>query len=154
MRAVILVFLILCACKPAEYIQGNWDIKIRDDMPFVKLNVNNKKALFLLDTGAGMSLIDYSQAAKYGFRLGDASNTIAVTGIGGTNSIFTVRDIEVYYQDSRANIKLYGSDMRKLNEALGKQHIHILGILGSDFLAGNNAQIDFETMTLVLNGRE
>ena len=124
----------------------------RNDMLFITLHINDKKGLFLLDTGAGISLIDFNQAKRYGFDVGGIANSGTVTGVGGSNTLFAVYNIDVMYEQfEKRSYKFYGSDFTRINDVFDKSSIQILGILGSDFLSRNEATINYKEKKLMLS---
>ncbi len=152
----IAFYMILAtSCKTVEFSESEMILNKRNNMLFITLQINNKKGLFLLDTGAGISLIDYNQAKRYGFNIGSVANSGTITGVGGNNRLFTVYNIDVMYEHfERSSVKFYGSDFSGINDVFDQNSIRILGILGSDFLSANQATINYKTKKLMLSRRE
>ncbi len=146
--------MLLISCRTAELAINEMQLNLRNNMLFITLYVNDKKGLFLVDTGAGISLIDYNQAKRYDFNIGAKSNRGSVTGVGGSNTLFTISDIDVMYNEFKTkDFRFYGSDFSMINDVFGRNGIRILGILGSDFLSANAATINYNTKKLMLNAR-
>ena len=118
---IISSFLLITSCKTVELPVNEMILNQRQGYLFIILHINDKKGLFLLDTGAGISLIDYNQANRYGFKIGTSDNHGTITGVGGTNAVFTISDIDVMYSEFTMNaFKFYASDFTKINDVFDR----------------------------------
>lgn len=120
----------------------------------IKLKLNNKPALLILDTGASQTVLDYHIASTISKnkakRLDDASST----GVGGEQlqshllkvEKFTIGDVTVHDQ------YFVLLDLQHVNaqyQKIGKYKIH--GVLGGDILNNFDAIIDYKKSELVLS---
>jgi hypothetical protein len=128
--------------KDYKFVQGN----SAENIPFrfvgnhlyIPVTVGCKERLWLLDTGAGMSVISEEFANSLGLELqGDLKGA----GGGGTVDIklttlppFSLQGIQ--FQEQTVAV----INMKKLNQRLG---IEIVGILGYDFLSRFVTEIDY-----------
>ncbi len=120
-------------------------------MLFLDLTVNNKKARFIIDTGASVSLVDYEQAEDYGFQYFKNRNVGKINGIGGVTDLRMVTKLKVAAFGCESKfIPFYGSNLKYLNDHLASQYTKVLGVLGSDFLARSGAVIDYQQRKLIL----
>ncbi len=125
---------------------------IRDDLMFVKLQINDKNGIFLVDTGAGISLIDLNQSEKYNFKLYENYNKGEIKGIGGKSSFVPTNGVKVVHDGTDySGFRFYASDLEKLNEYFDAYGFNILGVVGSDFFNKTGAIIDFKSRTISFN---
>ena len=110
---------------------------------FITVRINGKKAYFMLDTGATITLLDKDQLSNY--KLSSRETDREYGGIGGTNMLYDVNRCDtVEIEGVKFNQKLYASDIHSVVEATyHNSHVHILGILGSDFFSEHNAVFDY-----------
>jgi hypothetical protein len=96
-----------------------------------------KSLNFLLDSGAGVSLIDLAQARALGVRIRDPES---VQGVSGRAVAYRVDD----FQANSGGVVLPKSVLAINLQAISQRcHQHIDGILGMDFFRGRIVQIDF-----------
>ena len=113
--------MLLTSCRTTELAINEMQLNLRNNMLFITLYVNDKKGLFLVDTGAGISLIDYNQAKRYDFNIGATSNRGSVTGVGGSIALFTISDIDIMYNEFRTkDFRFYGSDFSVINDVFDR----------------------------------
>lgn len=151
----LIVLLVFQSCATTQLQTApdpQMNVNVRDDLMFVTLEINQKKGIFLVDTGAGISLIDLNQATKYNFEYYENANRGELKGIGGSGSFNPTTGIEVAYSgNDYTGFRFYGSDLDRLNEYFGKTGFKILGVLGSDFFNKTGALIDFQNKTISFN---
>jgi len=144
-KFLIILFIFLTSC--AIYNWGPQEVKMVEhyDLHFVKVKVNGKEGKLLVDTGASKSLLDITKAEEYGFSyilLGEQ-----YVGIGGVTDIYVIYD----YKIEGPWVTFLGADLTHIQEYFTKDDIHIIGILGVDFLETNNCELDFTNNTLYIN---
>jgi len=135
---ILLSLLVLLSCKritpktiPFQTITG---------MPIIEIDVNGKRGRLLIDTGAGMSLIDSTASQAYGYKLfKNMFVDMKIEGIGGTKNAYLVNNIELSHNGTKINVYFESSDLRFLYLRHG-----VIGIIGSDFLIQNNIIIDYQ----------
>jgi len=119
---------------------------------FVTLSINDKKGIFLVDTGAGISLIDINQADSYQFGFYSSDNQGTIHGMGGNSQFVVTKNVNVKYEEiAYRGFHFYGSDLTGINNYFRKKHMRILGIIGSDFMTKSKAVIDYPGKTITLN---
>lgn len=122
---------------PFEYREGLLWIKVQGAKSVDPLN-------FLLDSGAGVSVLNLRTAQRLGLGL---ANIVEVQGVGSTTS---------GYWPERFAAKVGGVSMPKdylavdLDNLSGACHCRVDGLLGADFFHDRLVQIDFETETVRL----
>lgn len=122
---------------------------------FLNLQVNNKKGVFLVDTGAGVSFVDINQAGRYEFSVLNNQNMGSIQGIGGSSSFLVTSNLKVKYEGlDYKGFKFYATNMNSVNSYFRKRNMLILGILGADFLAKSGAMIDYRKEQITLGFSE
>lgn len=116
---------------PFEYRDGLIWVKVRTESSAAPLN-------FLLDSGAGESVLSLETAHRLGVRLG---SPVKVQCVGTTASAWRVED----FQASVSGISVCSSplalNLRDTSELCSRP---IDGLLGQDFLRGRIVQIDYK----------
>jgi hypothetical protein len=143
-KLIFILFLFLSSC--AAYNWGPREVKMEDHygLHFVNIEVNGKIGKLLVDTGASKSLLDICKAEEYGFTyalLGEQ-----YVGIGGVTDIYVIYN----YKITGPWVTFLGADLTHIQEYFNKDAIHIIGILGVDFLENNNCKLDFINNTLYI----
>jgi len=148
MVSLYLISFILGSCATTQKIHNGKVIELheKNGMHFVEVTVNGIKSKLLVDTGANKSLLDISQATNYGFSSIFISKNNYI-GLGGLVDLYVVYD----YKVDEFFITFLGSDLSDIQAYFIKDRIHIIGIMGSDFLEQHKATIDFEANKLYIN---
>ena len=113
----------------------------QDGLIWLKAEVpaRTKSLNFLLDTGAGVSVIDLGRAHALGMRIGDPES---VQGVSGRAVAYRVDG----FQANSGGVALPKSVLAISLQAISQRcHQPIDGILGMDFFRGRIVQIDFAT---------
>jgi len=141
-----------CTSSKLPSQQTTLKFQVWDNIIYLDVEVNGKKARFIVDTGAALSLIDVNQSKQVGFKAFQLNHTNFIQGFGSKNQLLATSHIKVRYRDlDLKGLKFRGSDLSQLNDFLQPRNIKILGILGSDYLARVKAIIDYERRAVVLN---
>ena len=104
--------------------------------------VNGKPCLFMIDTGAGATVIDRTKQDRFGLKLTHSSDYAAgigsVSALAGTEAMMTINCHQIKVNS------LYLMDISFVNAELKKnQGRKVDGLLGSDFLKKHHAIIDY-----------
>lgn len=122
----------------------------KSNLLFVEVTLNKKSCYFLLDTGAILTVLDYTQSDEYNL------NTILddgeFNGMGGTNKAYNVTNTNsIIINNISYDIKLKSADISNVVSSIeGSTGYHITGILGSDFFSKYNAVFDFKNNVFFL----
>jgi hypothetical protein len=122
----------------------------QDGLIWLKAEVpaKTKSLNFLLDSGAGVSLIDLDRARALGVRIRDPES---VQGVSGRAVAYRVDD----FQANSGGVALPKSVLAINLQAISQRcHQHIDGILGMDFFRGRIVQIDFAARTVRIVERD
>ena len=115
--------------------------------------VNGKPCMFMIDTGAGATVIDKSKQDRFGLKPTHSSDYAAgigsVSALIGTEAMLTINGHQIK-ADS-----LYLMDISFVNAELKKnQGRKVDGLLGADFLNKHHAIIDYSQKKLFLRTEE
>ena len=126
-------------------------LTIRDNIIMIKLLVNNQPGTFIVDTGASVSLLDREQASKYKFICFEEYGSGEINSLSGINALLPTGGIRLGYDLlTFRRFRFYGSNFEPLHNYFQKKNIHILGIVGADFLIKNKAMIDYKNKRLTI----
>ncbi|MEO1049236.1 MAG: aspartyl protease family protein [Bacteroidota bacterium] len=149
---IVCIGLVSCAERPHRSDPDQLQFVVWDDIIILDMYINNRKAKFIVDTGASISLIDTNQSAKYRYQYYANDNKGQLTGFGGQENFVRTSVIElsscegVHYN----NVKFYAANLNHINKVLSSRNIQVLGILGADFLNGHKVVINYHTRRLVI----
>lgn len=103
---------------------------------------------FLLDSGAGQSVIDLAAARRLGLKLGQRE---AVQGVEGRCTACRVDGFSATVASIQMPEALLGLDLRPVSAGCGKR---IDGLLGADFFRSRIVQIDFSAQRIRFPSRD
>ena len=108
----------------------------------VAIPVNSKPCLFMIDTGAGATVIDRSKQDRFGLKTTRTADYAA--GIGSFSRLTaTTAVMNIHGHEIQAD-SLYLMDISFVNAELKKHHSRkVDGLLGADFLKKHHAVIDY-----------
>lgn len=117
----------------------------------IECEVNNSLGIFLIDTGASNSCINYKLARKFHlkYEISDEKASSATNKINETfyskNNIIKIGDCK------KINFDLVLFDMSFINNSLKEKEIkEVEGIIGSDILNELNACINYKKKEIIL----
>jgi Aspartyl protease len=143
-------------------IQKGYDaIPIKQNVPghlLITVKVNGISGLFILDTGAGGSVIDSKQASKFNLTLQKDSTDFSGAGVGGLG-------LEVIQSEGNkieignyvvSDFTLSVMSLEHVSQALIQigAHEELLGVIGVDILKPGKAIIDYSNMILYLSSNK
>lgn len=107
--------------------------------------INNIEGIFILDTGASNSCLDFGAAFK--FKLKTEESEVKAAGAGAINlSTLISRNNKIEINNwNRLKIDLVLFDLSHVNQALKEYEIDVVdGIIGADLLKNGKAVIDYQ----------
>lgn len=141
--SILFIFALLYSCKepnPKETpFENKYDQYI--NIPIVKKTIKGKRVLFILDSGANISIVDSAWYKKNSDLFG-YSETISmrVTGISGA---IQIKSNIVHAEIDDTDVVFTTSNISPVINNLRRHGYSIIGILGSDYLSDNNLVIDY-----------
>ena len=119
----------------------------------VQANVNSRKVLWLVDTGAAITLLDATVSRKAGVRLRKTNYTVGGAGGGKRRIDIGIVDSLRFSSLQISSAVIAASDI-SVNAGLSEPgKLPIDGYLGADFLREKRAVIDCSQMRLYLRGK-
>ena len=116
------------------------------NLPIIEAEVNGINGKFLIDSGAEISILDLNSMYIYGYSVDETKPKTFVTGIGGSQPTFTLKNVDFSVNDVPIEFIFKGLDIRTLRRSYG-----IVGIIGSDYMSKHNLMIDYDAKTLRKN---
>jgi predicted aspartyl protease len=138
LRNLVIAFTALCSLSQAPAateIAGEF----RQGLIWVKVTVRGQPAPldFLLDSGAGSSVLDLGRARQMGLKLGARQ---AVQGVGGRDQGYRIDEFTGQVGGMDLTRKLLALDLSAVSRACGRR---IDGLVGADFFRNQIVQIDY-----------
>ena len=150
----ILLILLINGCTPSLMTSEagattSIDFEVHDNIIVVEAYVNSKWSKFIVDTGASVSLLDFTQSKKYDFTY-SVDPDKRLTGFGGKSRLMRTSDVSfrIKGEEPERLLSFSASDLSQLNVILSQAQQRVLGILGNDFLEMHSAVIDYKRKKL------
>lgn len=124
------------------------DVVAMQHQPIVKGTLNGKKAYFLLDTGSDVTLINKSDAKRFGFLYRDRYDLreYKLSGLGKSSTeLLGIYDLELQLGSQKIKDIFLAYDITNIVNSLHAGHaLHINGIIGSKALRRYGFVIDYD----------
>jgi len=130
---MLLVFLLL-----GEGARADIPFEFHDGLVWVKVETPGRSFHFVLDSGAGSSLLNLQTAAALGLKMGRA---VSVLGVGSRDGARYVEGFEGKLCDVPLGSSMLVMDLSVPSRACGRT---IDGLIGADFFRGRIVEIDFK----------
>ena len=111
---------------------------------FLQCSINDKPALFLLDTGSGISIIDFNQIEKYNLTIKPGWGSGVITGLGTLENVQYLSNVKFKISGTGYKPVFYSADLANVNQSFASRNIKISGILGGDFFKQYQATINYK----------
>jgi predicted aspartyl protease len=141
----VLGFLLLSAARGDDsgYVRINLTRRLENHM-LAPVQLNGRKANFIVDTGAAYSCLDLRKAGSFGLQ---PKNGVAVT-LNGRKHITTQIDVTSIGPVEIRNLKMVLIDFSEFERRRGSGEIQADGILGLDVLRLGRAVLDCQQLRL------
>ena len=143
------LFLLLISCNTTYddplYAKYSFDIDKNSGLPYVEGTINKKKALFLIDSGSALTVLNMEDYRYYNISFVPVSNGSSIGVSGKHTSIYPTFFTEVWIDDLLINTNIYVMDL-----SLFKETTNCDGILGVDFLNKNDMVLDFSSKQIIV----
>jgi len=127
--------------------------QIRSGHLTMKGKVNDVKALFILDTGASATVLDYNQVKDFNL-LDVERHEEDVQGIGGPMARFNVGKVSMKFENQEVQSPMLSIiDLKIVNDSINMMYKNpkiIHGVIGADLLFKHKAIIDYSTKKIFL----
>jgi hypothetical protein len=140
---IVAALFCLIAGAPAQAEQlktsGQTSLKLSDGLVWLEVHVSGRTEPlhFVLDTGAGVSVINAETARELGLKTG---RTLTVQGTQGTTTARWVSGFDAQVAGAALPGILLSLDLKNVSQQCQRR---IDGLLGADFLQGRKVQLDF-----------
>ena len=118
---------------------------------YLEIIINDVKGVFILDTGAGATVIDEKQKVK--FNINSDESDKKATGTGGEMAVQISQNNSLKIGRFKLeNIQIVVMNLDHINNAFKEVGLNeVDGVIGADILTTGNAIIDYTNMILFLN---
>jgi hypothetical protein len=147
---IVAALFCLIAGQPADaepiHASSQTSLKLSDGLVWLEVHVSGRAEPlhFVLDTGAGVSVINAETARELGLKPG---RKLTVQGTQGTTTARWV-SLEAKVAGAALPGKILSLDLKNVSQQCQQR---IDGLLGADFLAGRKVQLDFAARILRLD---
>ena len=147
MRTRFAILLIIIAFVRASFagVTGQLPFEFRHGLICVKLVSAGQSLNFVLDSGAGSTVLNIETARRLGLKLGDSQ---CVRAVQGTVASYKVEGFNADFDGIPIRADVLALDLSRASRVCGWR---IDGLLGEDFFRGRIVQIDFASKCLRLN---
>jgi predicted aspartyl protease len=116
----------------------------------VKVVLNGVNGEFILDTGAGATVVETKRQGK--FNLQTDNNVVSGAGAGGVQTLQQTTNTTIKVGNLvKNNFNVYLMNLDHVNEALSSMGLaEVDGVIGADVLTENKAIIDYSNLILYL----
>jgi Aspartyl protease len=149
-RLISILTLALLLCANRLFAATPIPFEFRDGMIWLKVAVagRGEPLYFLLDSGAGASVLDLAAAQRLGLKLGSRQN---VQGVHSRSIAYRVDGLVAHAASVAIPSSLLAVDLSGPSRGC---HQRIDGLLGADFFRNRIVQIDFAAQTIRLLQRD
>jgi hypothetical protein len=118
----------------------------------VVARLSGRPARFVVDTGAGGTILDSHALAKYKLKLSSASRKGGGVGSGAMRMNYVARHDLTLVDLDLSGTKLLTLDLSHVNAGLKKSKVApVVGVLGADVLWRHHAVIDYDRSHMLLS---
>lgn len=146
----LILALVLLFCANRVFAAASIPFQFRDGMIWLKIAVAGKgePLNFLLDSGAGASVLDLAAARRLGLKLGERQN---VQGVHSRSVAYRIAGFTAHAAGIAIPSSLLAIDLSGPSRSC---HQRIDGLLGANFFRDRIVQIDFAAQTIRLLQRD
>ena len=141
---LIMLLIILSSCSNSIKFENNKDYRVK--IPIVKKEIEGRDYMFIVDSGASMSIIDstfYNNNPQL-FEFKEEVDLI-FTGISTKRELTS--SLILTKVDNKMTLFVV-SDISSMRNNFNEYNYNIIGILGSDYLNKNKLIINYNNKTL------
>jgi len=148
----LLLLSIVLGCnnqQDKDFTDGSVEFRSVAQVPIIEGALNNKKAYYIIDSGASFSVLDESQSGDYNFISYENPEYGSGVGYGGVARFKQAENVNASIGGVRINTTFRSQNLSAISNYLNKQNgVRIVGIIGCDWLKADKIVIDFRDNTL------
>ena len=133
MRKLLLILMVVLLAACGHNNKNNMiDFTYAGNIPIIGDTINNEAVHFIIDTGAGMSIINseyYQEHKRDLIRLSDIE--MQLVGINGATPLQTAASVGI--NTSIGYCRFYESDLSAVVSKMNDRGYNVIGVIGSDF---------------------
>jgi len=119
---------------------------ISPNLPIATFYQEDKKIVFLLDSGSDKNVIDSNAIKLFEHKVKDDAEETHLSGVGGTQKVYTA-SLAFGTKDEKYTADFLVTDLKETFDLIEKEHgIAIHGIIGSSFLREHHVVLDFKNL--------
>lgn len=143
---VVTLIAALFQAHAAPTIQAEFPFEFREGLLWIEVNIpqSEKPLNFLVDTGAGVSVINLNTAKRLGLKPG---RQVKVRGVETTLTGYWQQQISATVGEMKLPEDYLAVDLERLSRSC---ETPVDGLIGADFFRGRVVQIDFEAQKIRL----
>lgn len=121
--------------------------------PIIELDMNGKKAYFIVDSGADVSVLNSKSSEEYAFQSVKDYKQYSATGFSGQNyTFYKAKNANVYFEGLELRTVFYATDLENLAYSIKEKTSYLItGIIGADLLNRYGFVIDYKNKTITAN---
>ena len=137
--AILILLTALLRAQAAPTSLAEFPFQFREGLLWIEVNIrqSEKPLSFLLDTGAGVSVINLNTAKRIGLKLGQE---VTVRGVDTKLTGYWQQRMSAKVGDVTLPTEYLAVDLEKLSRSCERP---VDGLVGADFFRGRVVQIDF-----------
>lgn len=141
-------FLAITQLSQAQPDYESVEIVSLVDKPIIRATLNGQEAFFLLDTGSSLSILDMTQARKFGYFCRPQQSTRKIQAIfldGSRQTLMHAASVNLQIGAKSVLTSYVACNLSDLVYSLrSKTQLHISGIIGSDVMQVYGFRIDYD----------
>ncbi|GJM29535.1 MAG: hypothetical protein DHS20C17_21700 [Cyclobacteriaceae bacterium] len=128
------------------------EIACLEKVPIVKVQLNDKEAFFVLDSGSDISIINRLDLDKFQFTVKKTASRDVKGFAGEQRGIYRVNQVKLALGDHEINSSFFATDLKHLVRTIENHtSITVNGILGLDIMKEYGFTIDYLNMRLSID---
>jgi len=147
----ISVLFISCQAQDNSFEgDGKVDFIAVSKVPVVEGTINGKKAFYIVDSGASLSVLDDNQSEYFDFST--SKSNMAAAGYGGVASFGNAYDVKLTIGGKKFDTDFKSQDLSKIIDLIRENDgVEISGIIGSDIMKDYHFIIDYSELTISIS---
>lgn len=148
---VIGIVTVFCCCTAPSKLDTKYvTFRTIKKIPVIEGKINGKRALFIVDTGASVSILNESLSKRFGFKYVSTPSSQRVLGLGGDAAVRLAFNCDVEFGDIRVSgIRFHSQPLGEVVKAIREhEQIEIAGIIGGNIIQRYGITINYRNSTI------